>query len=154
MDFVSLFILWGLGVIAIVSSELAQSKFAVWVTSSGKKDTFGHFVVVLQLIHRQTSAAQQWPTCSFFHWCVSECQKDLSLFSQVNSTTQTQKESDKRTKVDVKCGQRVKMENVREHVKLQIWISLANNFTEQVINCSLLLTYWLIDYIAGRRIVC
>merc|ERR1711934_309705 len=35
----------------------------------------------------------------------------FGLIVIVNSTTQTQKESDKRKKVDVKCGERVKMEN-------------------------------------------
>ena len=33
---------------------------------SGKKNKFGHFLVVVQLIHRLTSAVQQWLACSFF----------------------------------------------------------------------------------------
>ena len=41
-----------------------------------------------------------------------------SVKPQVNSATQTQKESDKRKKVDVKCGQRVKMEKVGTNLEI------------------------------------
>ena len=39
-----------------------DSKVHRWGTSSGKKDKFGHFVVVVQLIHRLAQADISWTT--------------------------------------------------------------------------------------------
>ena len=65
---VSQLCVWGQLIIAQNTASVApitSTSHHVWTTRSRKKNKFSHFLVVVQLIHRQTTAVQKRLICSF-----------------------------------------------------------------------------------------
>ena len=86
--------IWDVKVITISSAvSVGKKDYLLWLVRAspsssilhgqveqgvGKNNKFGHLLVVAQLIHRQTSAAQQRLPCSFFH-CLASMLRERHL---------------------------------------------------------------------------